>query len=223
MVELRGAGRVIFVIVLLLILQSCAQTKEGLQPATTVQVPQETAVEAPSKIGPPVPVDNHQKTVQTPKATPFHAPSQVKPPVAPGDYQKTINHYRKEYKKRPQDQELAKEYVRTLKEIKTAADEASRREDLTGACKTYDILLKNYADYKGFANMLSFDRTQLKAKVTTCKTDLSKKGFQEYREGKLGEAIALWQGCLAIDPNNTDIKKALNTARAQMRNLQQTK
>jgi tetratricopeptide (TPR) repeat protein len=222
-VELRGVGRAICLVVLFFILQSCAQTKNGPQPATIVQGPQETTVEAPSQIEPAVPVDNNQKTVQARKAAPLHAPSQIKPPVAPGDYQKTINYYKKEYRKRPQDQELVKEYVKTVKEIKTVADEASRREDLASACKTYNILVKNYRDFKGFANALSFDAAQLKAKVTTCKTDLSKKGFQEYREGKLGEAIALWQGCLAIDPNDADIKKALNTAKAQQKNLQQTK
>jgi cytochrome c-type biogenesis protein CcmH/NrfG len=69
--------------------------------------------------------------------------------------------------------------------------------------------------------MLSFDRAKLNAKITDCKTALSKKGFQEYRQGNLSEAIALWQGYLAIDPNNADIKKAVNTAKLQQKNLQQ--
>ena len=224
MVDLRRAARFFSLILFLLIFQSCAQTKSGPPPqATTVPVPQETAVQAPqaapaqapSPAKQPVPPGDHRKTSQ--------APSQIKQPVTAGDYQKTINQYKAEYKKHPQDQALVKEYVKTLKEIKTAADESSLREDVASACKTYNILLKNYPDFKAFAHALSFDRAQLKTKITHCKAALSKKGFQEYREGNLTEAISLWQDCLAIDPNNPDIKKALNTARAQQKNLQQTK
>jgi tetratricopeptide (TPR) repeat protein len=225
MVHLRGTARFFSPILLLLIFQSCAQTKNGPPPqVTTVAVPQEAAVQAQSQIKQPVAADDHQKRVQTPKAAaPTHAPSQVKQALAAGDYQKTINQYKAEYRKHPQDQALVKEYVKTLKEIKAAADESALGEDVASACKTYNILLKNYPDFKAFAHALSFDRTQLKAKTTNCKTALSKKGFQEYRQGNLTEAISLWQDCLAIDPNNADIKKALNTAKAQQKNLQQTK
>jgi len=68
-----------------------------------------------------------------------------------------------------------------------------------------------------FAGMLSFNKAKLNKKLTDCKTVLSKKGFQEYREGNLNEAIALWQGYLAVDPHNADIRKAVNTATLQQK------
>jgi hypothetical protein len=83
-------------------------------------------------------------------------------------------------------------------------------------------LLKNFPYFKDFAQDLSFDKDQLSSKVTTCKTALYHKGFQEYRAGNLNEAISLWQGYLTIDPHNPDIRKALNTARTQQKNLQQS-
>ena len=140
-----------------------------------------------------------------------------------GKYQKAIDLYQAEYEKHPQDRVLVKDYVQSLEEIKTAADRALNREDFASAGNAYNVLLKNYPDFKGFAHRLSFDRAQLHSRLTNCKTALSKKGFQEYREGNLSEAISLWQDYLALDPHNTDIKKALNTAKTQQKNLQQTK
>ena len=149
--------------------------------------------------------------------------SQAKQNVTAGKYQKAIDLYKAEYERHPQDRVLVKEYVQSLEEIKTAADRALNREDFESAGDAYNVLVKNYADFKGFTHSLSFDRSQLNSRLTNCTTALSKKGFQEYREGDLSEAISLWQDYLALDPHNTDIKKALNTAKTQQKNLQQTK
>jgi tetratricopeptide (TPR) repeat protein len=162
------------------------------------------------------------KSVLSPKA-PVQELSQARQYVTKGEYQKAIDFYNAEYKRHPQDRELVKEYVKSLEEIKTAANRALGREDFANAGKTYYVLLKNYPDFKDFADLLSFDRAQLNSRLTNCKTVLYNKGFQEYREGNLRESIALWQDYLAIDPDNTDIKKALNTAKTQQKNLRQTK
>jgi len=104
--------------------------------------------------------------------------------------------------------------------MKDAADQEYEKEKYTSACKTYSILAKNYSAFKTFVHMLSFNRSDINKKLNDCKSILSKKGFQEYREGNLNEAIALWQGYLTIDPNNADIRKAVNTATLQQKNLQ---
>ncbi len=148
--------------------------------------------------------------------------SQAKQNVTAGRYQKAIDLYQAEYERHPQDRVLVKEYLKSLEEIKMTADRALSREDFESAGKAYNVLLKNYPDFKGFKHMLSFDRAQLYSRFTNCKTALSKKGLQEYREGDLDEAISLWQDYLALDPHNADIKKALNTAKTQQKNLQQT-
>ena len=207
MVLQRILGRFFPVLILMLIFQACAQTKSGPPPeVTSRETPQATT-----------------QTVPQTEAT-ARAACPVKPPLtATGDYQKTIDFYRKERRHRPHDQALAKEYVKSLKEIKAAADRASQSEDFVNAGKTYHVLLKNYPQFKGLASELSFDKAQLNTKLTNCKTVLSRKGFEEYRKGNLSEAISLWQGYLAIDPNNADIKKALHTAKTQQKNLQETK
>ena len=195
-------GRLFIILLLLIIFPSCAQMKNGPSPQASVQEPMK------SDTSPHTPV---QETGSTRKL------------MKTGDHQKNIDAYKAEYAKQPQDQALLREYVKSLEEMNDAAGSSFEREDYTAAGKTYNVLLKNYPAFKAFTHMLSFDRAKLNAKLTECKTALSKKGFQEYRQGNLGEAIALWQGYLAIDPNNADIKKAVNTAKMQQKNIQQMK
>jgi hypothetical protein len=137
--------------------------------------------------------------------------------------QKTIDDCKVEYTRDQHNQMLVKEYVKTIEEMKSNADRALEREDFSSACKDYRTLYKNFGDFKGFAHMLSFDRTRLNTKLMICKDGLSKKGFQEYRQGNLSQAIVLWQDYLTIDPFSADIKKALTTAKLQQKNLSQAR
>jgi len=45
--------------------------------------------------------------------------------------------------------------------------------------------------------------------------------FRSYREGNIGNAISLWKSILTFDPGNASIKKAIDTATTQLKNLQQ--
>jgi tetratricopeptide (TPR) repeat protein len=191
----RNSGRLIGILLLLIIFPACAQMKNGPSPQAPVQ--------------------------EASPITSAQEPVQIKQHLLAGDHQKTIDAYKAEHAKRPQDKTLVKDFVKSLEEIKVAADQEFERNNFASAGKTYNVLLKNYQDFRTFVHMLSFDRPKLNTKLTSCKSSLSKKGFHEYRQGNLSEAIALWQGYLAIDPNNADIKKALNTAKLQQKNLQQ--
>jgi hypothetical protein len=135
--------------------------------------------------------------------------------------QKAIDAYNVEHRKHPQDQALVKEYVKSLEDIKSAADKALDKEDFAPAGRNYNVLLKNYPCFKGFEKRLSFNSSYLNMKLSHCKQSLSKQGFQEYRKGNLSHAISLWQVLLAIDPHNTEIKDALRTAKLQQKNLQE--
>ena len=137
--------------------------------------------------------------------------------------QKTVDDYKAEYARDPKNKELVKEYVKTLEEMKLNADRALEREDFSSAGVSYKFLHKNFGDFKGFAHMLSFDMAKLSTKIMICRDGLSKRGFQEYRQGNLSKAIVLWQDYLTIDPFSADIKKALTTAKLQQKNIQQAR
>jgi tetratricopeptide (TPR) repeat protein len=138
-----------------------------------------------------------------------------------GEYQKVIDVYNAEIQKHPHDLSLAREYVKRIENIASTADKALDRKDFASAGRNYDVLLKNHAHFKGFDKELSFNRIDLDEKLSYCKKAMFKQGFQEYRNGNLSEAIELWQDLLVIDPQNTDIKKALRTATLQQKNLQE--
>jgi tetratricopeptide (TPR) repeat protein len=160
---------------------------------------------------------------QTPTKSPVQTQTHAKQFMDAGDYQKAIDTYNVEYRKQPRAPALVKEYVKSLEDIKSAADKGLEEEDFASAGKNYNVLLKNYPRFKGFDNRLSFNRTYLNIKLSNCRQSLSKQGFQEYRKGNLSGAIALWQGLLTIDPHNTEIKEALRIAELQQKNLQENK
>jgi hypothetical protein len=45
--------------------------------------------------------------------------------------------------------------------------------------------------------------------------------LSQYREGNIGNAISLWKSILAFDPGNKSIKKSIDTATTQLKNLKQ--
>lgn len=204
MTNLRESILLIFIGMLLPIVMSCAEMKSRISPKGSVQT------SAPVKDFP-----------QTSSQTPAQAANLAKKHMEAGEYQKAIDVYNVEVQKHPHDLSLAREYVKSIENIASAADKALDKKDFASAGRNYDVLLKNYAHFKGFDKELSFNSIYLNEKLSYCKKAIFKQGFQEYRKGNLGEAIALWQHLLVIDPQNTDIKKALRTATLQQKNLQE--
>ena len=203
MTNLRGSKRLVFIGMLIPIVMSCAEMKSWISPKSSVQTS--------------APVKDYS---QTSSQTPAQAANPAQKYMDAGEYQKAIDVYNVEYQKHPHDLSLAREYVKSIKNIASTADKALDEKDFASAGRNYDILLKNYANFKGFDKELSFNSIYLNEKLSYCKKAIFKQGFQEYRKGNLSEAIALWQDLLVIDPQNTDIKKTLRTAKLQKKNLE---
>ena len=193
----------VVILMLLPIVQSCAGMKSRISPKSSVKVS--------------APVKNSKDTSN-------HKSAQInnlaKEHIKAGDWQKAFNVYNVEYRKRPHNQALVREYVKSIENIKSAADKALDKEDFASAGRKYDVLLKNYANFNGFYKKLSFNSTHLNEKLYYCKQSLFKQGFQEYRRENLTRAIALWQDLFAMDPQNAEIKELLRTAKLQQKNLQ---
>jgi tetratricopeptide (TPR) repeat protein len=126
-----------------------------------------------------------------------------------------------EYRSRPQDKILVREYMKGLEDIMAVADKASNENNLVSSGSIYYLLRKNYPYFKDLANKLSFNRTSLDTKLSHCRKSLSAQGFQEYRRGNLSKAIAAWENLLIIDPDNAEIKGAVKTAKLQQKNLKE--
>jgi tetratricopeptide (TPR) repeat protein len=225
MTNLRRLKLLVFISMLLPIVISCAEMKSWISPKNSVQTSAPVKDSSQTSGQTPAQAANlakkHKDFSQTSSQTPAQAANPAKKHMEAGEYQKAIDVYNVEYQKHPHDLSLAREYVKSIKNIASTADKALDEKDFASAGRNYDILLKNYANFKGFDKELSFNSIYLNEKLSYCKKAIFKQGFQEYRKGNLSEAIALWQDLLVIDPQNTDIKKTLRTAKLQQKNLQE--
>lgn len=136
-----------------------------------------------------------------------------------GDFEKAISTYRTCYRQYPKDPGLLEKFIHTLESIKLQADEASSKEDFVSAGKAYQALLKSYKYFKTFEKSLSFFEKQLDDGLKNCTLQLKREGLAQYRRGELAEAISTWKGILIFDPDNAEIKKAIETATTQLKRI----
>ncbi|MCK7476805.1 MAG: tetratricopeptide repeat protein [Candidatus Moduliflexus flocculans] len=65
-------------------------------------------------------------------------------------------------------------------------------------------------------------RERLVEVINVCRQGLTNSGLAEYRKGNLEKAIEIWDSLLAFDPGNAEIKKAVETAKAQLEKLRES-
>jgi tetratricopeptide (TPR) repeat protein len=140
-----------------------------------------------------------------------------------GEFQKAIDICNEIYRKHPQDPMVRSNTIKTLESIKISGDRAFEGGDFALAGWVYEILLKHVSSVTHLIGSSSFDREGLTAKIKTCKKTLFENGLEQYRSGNLDQAISIWKSILAFDPENQEIKKVVDMATLQLRNLQKAK
>jgi tetratricopeptide (TPR) repeat protein len=148
---------------------------------------------------------------------------QVSSHLKTGEFRKAIDLCQEVYKKYPQDPTVRNGYIRTLESIKTNGDRAFEGRDFALAGSVYGIVLRNVSSVNHLNGSLSFSKEGLTAKISNCRKVLFENGLKQYRSGNLNQAISLWKSILTFDPENREIKKAVNMATLQLENLQKTK
>jgi tetratricopeptide (TPR) repeat protein len=136
--------------------------------------------------------------------------------VKAGAFAKAIGIFQAALKENSADAGLAAKYWRTVHEIKAIGDKAFAANDFARAGTVNVLLLKSYPSYEGLRPPVAFSREALTEAVSACRENLTKTGLEEYRRGDLAKAIANWEGLLAFDPDNAEIRKAVTTARTQL-------
>jgi hypothetical protein len=99
-------------------------------------------------------------------------------------------------------------------------DKAVARKDFVAAGKGYAVLWREYPMVQQANVVLSFSRNDAGEGVNNCRTQLTREGLDQYRKGNLKEAIGIWEGLLQFDPDNAEIRKAVDTAAEQLKKLQ---
>jgi tetratricopeptide (TPR) repeat protein len=139
------------------------------------------------------------------------------------EFPKAIVIYREVYQKYPQDPTVRSGYIKTLESIKSGGDKAFERSDFALAGRVYRILLNNFSSVSRLNGSFSFNREGLTARIRDCKKILFEKGLEQYRSGNLDQAISIWKSILVFDPESHEIKKVVDMATLQLRNLQKAK
>ncbi len=139
------------------------------------------------------------------------------------NFAKAIEIFRAALKEYPADAELAAKYGATVRGIKAIGDKAFAAKNFSRAGSVNSLLLKNYTSFERLKPPVGFTRDSLREAVSACRESLTKTGLKEYRNGELAKAIATWEGLLAFDPDNAEIRKAVTTARTQLNALKKKK
>lgn len=161
-----------------------------------------------------------QKRLEIPKKKAEINPSKrAQSYFARGDYQKSLDAYNVTDLKNPADSKLLHSYLETIKKIKDKADRSFEKRDFASSGRIYHILLRNYTRFDKIRQHMPLDSKFLTARIEDCSVSLTKKGLEYYRMGNLSQAISIWESILIFDPDNAEIKKAVDTASIQLKNL----
>lgn len=138
------------------------------------------------------------------------------------DYAAALDAQKKGLQTFPGWEILEESLIKTIAEIHIMGNKALADEDYTTAGITYSALLNNYPWLKKAVSPLPITSSVLQDRIKRCRTQLTRMGLLQYREGKLKEAISIWKGILKFDPHNEKIKKAVANAEEQLKKIKKT-
>lgn len=137
-----------------------------------------------------------------------------------GDREGALAVWRKAIAAQPGEKALKASYAAAVVGIKVAADRAMADKDQAEAGKTYALLRKHAGAFAGLEGLgkhrAELTAERLAAAVKLCSRGLMERGLAAYRKGELENAIGIWRQALAFDPENAEIGKAVETAKAQL-------
>lgn len=135
------------------------------------------------------------------------------------NFTSAIDAYKTHVRSYPDDVFLQEKLLGTILEIHNIAENAQETGNHILAGKAYVALSKNYQILKRPLSSLPFTETSLIEGAKHCTAALTGKGLEQYRKGKIKEAITIWEGILQFDPGNVEIKKAIDNASAHLKKI----
>jgi tetratricopeptide (TPR) repeat protein len=115
---------------------------------------------------------------------------------------------------------MGREYITAINGLITVGEEFLSRGDYAVAGQSFKWALESYPVEPSLRDRIRLDPKQLKKQMDTCSSRLMEQGLMEYRRGNLENATRKWKEIIAFDPGHKEAKKAIETATAQLRTLQ---
>lgn len=145
--------------------------------------------------------------------------AQARQEMKAGSLVKALGFYPPLFKEYPRDSGLSSRYLRIVQDIEALGDKARADGNFAQAGLVYALLLENFPALEERQAAPPLTRTELTAGLALCRESLTKTGLAEYRKGNLAKAIAVWESLLVFDPDNAEIKKAVETAKTQLNEM----
>lgn len=173
-------------------------------------------------LGPSLSFDKSFLEKKAKASTCLLAKGQISSYLKAGEFQRAGDLSKDIYQKYPRDPNVRTGYVQTLEAIKINGDRAFEKGDFALAGSVYELLLKHVSSLAPLNGASPLKREGLTAKIKTCVKNLFESGLKHYRSGNLERAISIWKAILAFDPGNEEVKRVVDRATLQLKNLQKT-
>jgi tetratricopeptide (TPR) repeat protein len=140
------------------------------------------------------------------------------------NYSGALELIRAEGKRDESDTAYAEEFGESLNGLAEKAMQYFSEEDYESAGITLRLALDSYPPGARKPDSLRHSAEDLRALARVCAEKLKEAGLREYRDGNLGNAIALWRKILSFSNEGAStIKKMIETATLQLKNLKELK
>jgi tetratricopeptide (TPR) repeat protein len=136
-----------------------------------------------------------------------------------GDYMKAIEAFSASLQYYPKDKDLKNSFGATVTEIHSIGEKALKSSHHITAGKAYSALLRKYSLIEKSAANLPFSKKTAESGLKQCQNILMRKGLEQYRKGNLDAAIAIWKDILKFDPDDVEVKKAIQNAESQLKKI----
>ncbi len=184
-----------------LLLSSCAVFEKGPSPVKTVSPVTPPAAKKPA--APPAMYD------------PGPVIREATGSMEKGLYEKAVEEYKSALSLHPGNGLLLSGCRKALLAANGVAETSFVRGDFGRAGSLYYLVADNYR----LAQPWAVKPAYLEKRIGDCGAALTKRGLESYRKGKLHEAISRWEEVLRFEPGNSEVKKAVETARTQLKDL----
>jgi len=136
-----------------------------------------------------------------------------------GQYEAAINSLTTGLKEYPEEEILKSYLTQVIEAIYSQASLALDTKDWAMAGRLYSILKTLGLNHKNYLASFPLSLEEIDKSIKNCSQQLTNLGLRQYREGNLKEAIAIWEKILVFQPENEEIKKAIQTAKAQLEKI----
>jgi tetratricopeptide (TPR) repeat protein len=143
--------------------------------------------------------------------------------LARDDVQGVLDLYEKSYNRCQTNNTFTNRYVKTVETIKNRADKAFEAGEFPIAERVYTILLRNFNDFQGCSDLLSFNKAFLNTRIMNCRATIVRKEVQQaLNKGKFQKAIIAYRNLYAEYPRNQLVLAGYVKALKDMQSIGET-